>query len=179
VIDAYVKLAQAGRPVRLAFAGRDDGVVDDTGKRWSLSEYLAARVPPELRAGMEFLGQVDPEKLVALRKRASAVVFASRYENFPLSILEALAQGCPLVSSDAGSCLEIVADGRSAFVFRAGDSGALAERLAAVLDHPQRASEIAAQGLADYRARFLPEQIARTTLDFYRDVLARRARPGK
>jgi glycosyltransferase involved in cell wall biosynthesis len=176
VVDAFVKLASDGRRGRLVMAGRDDGVVDDTGRSWSFPEYLEARVPPGLRASIAFLGQVDPEKLSELRQRASVVLFTSRYENFPLTLLEALAQGCPLVCADAGSCTEIVEDGRNALVFRAGDSGALATRIQTLLDHPERAAALAAQGLADYRARFLPEQIARTTLEFYDDVLARRPR---
>ncbi|HKC49675.1 MAG TPA: glycosyltransferase family 4 protein [Myxococcota bacterium] len=174
VVDAFVKLASAGRSVRLVIAGRDDGVVDDAGRRWSFPEYLADRVPPEQRDSIELLGQVAPETLVELRKRASAVVFASRYENFPLSLLEALSQGCPLVSCDAGSCTEIVEDERNALLFPAGDAAALADRLGVLLDHPERAGALAARGLADYRSRFLPDQIALVTLDFYEDVLARR-----
>jgi glycosyltransferase involved in cell wall biosynthesis len=176
VVDAFVKLASAGRAVRLAFAGRDEGVVDDAGRRWSFPDYLAERVPRELRSEIEFLGQVDPEKLVALRRRASLVLFASRYENFPLTLLEAMAQGCPLVCADAGSCSEIVEDERTALLFRAGDAGALAERIAALLDYPDRAAAVGAQALADYRVRFLPDQIARLTLEFYGEVLERRRR---
>ena len=174
VVDAFVKLASAGRRVRLVMTGRDDGVVDDTGRRWSFPEYLAARVPPEQRGSIAFLGQVDPEKLAELRRRANVVLFTSRYENFPLTLLEALAQACPLVCADAGSCTEIVEDGRNALVFRAGDAGALAERIGVLLDHPERAAALAAQGLADYRARFLPAAIARVTLELYGEVLARR-----
>jgi glycosyltransferase involved in cell wall biosynthesis len=175
VVDAFVKLAATGRRVRLVMAGRDDGVVDDAGKRWSFPEYLAARVPPELRRSIALLGQVEPAKLVELRQRASVVVFASRYENFPLTLLEALAQGCPLVSCDTPSCAEIVADGRNALVFPTSDSGAFAERLAALLDHPERAARLGENGLADYKSRFLPASLARVTLDFYEEVLARRA----
>jgi len=175
VVDAFVKLAAAGRSVRLAFAGRDDGVVDDSGRRWSFPEYLAAHVPRELHDRIEFLGQVDPEKLVALRRRASVVLFASRYENFPLTLLEAMAQGCPLVCADAGSCTEIVEKDRTALVFPAGDAGALAERIAVLLDRPERAAELGEQALADYRTRFLPEPIARVTLQYYGEVLERRS----
>jgi glycosyltransferase involved in cell wall biosynthesis len=175
VVDAFAKLALAGRPVRLEFAGRDDGVVDDQGRRWSFPQYLEARVPRELHERIGFLGQVAPEKLLELRQRASVVVFASRYENFPLTLLESMAQGCPLVCADAGACTEIVRDQRNALLFRAGDAASLADRIAALLDHPERAATLASQGLADYRASFLPSAIAKVTLDFYQGVLDRRA----
>ena len=174
VVDAFVKLARAGRRTRLVMVGRDDGVVDDSGRRWSLPEYLEAHVPRELRGSIEFLGQVDPDKLVELRKRASAVLFTSRYENFPLTLLEAMAQGCPLVCADAGSCTEIVAHDRNALVFPAGDAGELADRIGVLLDHPERGATLGAQALADYRARFLPDEVARVTLEFYDEVRARR-----
>jgi glycosyltransferase involved in cell wall biosynthesis len=174
VVDAFVKLAGSGRRVRLLMAGRDDGVVDDSGRLWRFPEYLEARVPAELRGRIDFLGQQDPEKLVELRRRASVVLFASRYENFPLTLLEAMAQGAPLVCADAGACTEIVRDRRNALVFRAGDAASLADRIAVLLDHPERAAALAAQGLADYRASFLPDAIARVTLDFYDDILRRR-----
>lgn len=174
VVDAFVKLAATGRRVRLVMAGRDDGVVDDAGKRWSFPEYLAARVPAELRGSIELLGQVPPAKLVELRKRASVVVFASRYENFPLALLESLAQGCPLVSCDTPSCREIVEDGKNALLFPTSDSSAFAKRLAELLDHPESAAALGESALADYRARFLPGRIARVTLDYYEEVLARR-----
>ena len=103
------------------------------------------------------------------------VLFTSRYENFPLTLLEAMAQGCPLVCADAGSCTEIVEPERTALVFRAGDAGALAERIAVLLDRPERAAELGAQALADYRRRFLPGPIARVTLQYYEEVLARRS----
>ena len=175
VVEAFVKLAAAGRRVRLAFAGRDDGVLDEAGRRWPFSEYLAERVPAGLRGAIEFLGQVEPQKLLELRQRANVVVFASRYEIFGLTLVEAMAQGCPLVAADAGSCREIVEDGRSALLFRAGDPASLAGRIEVLLDHPERAAELGARALADYRARFLPEPIAKATLQFYEDVLARRA----
>jgi len=103
------------------------------------------------------------------------VLFASRYENFPLTLLEAMAQGCPLVCADAGSCTEIVEKDRTALVFPAGDAGALAERIAVLLDRPERAAELGEQALADYRTRFLPEPIARVTLQYYGEVLERRS----
>jgi glycosyltransferase involved in cell wall biosynthesis len=174
VVDAFAKLGSAGRRIRLIMAGRDDGLLDDSGRHWSFRDYVAAHVPPELRGSIEFLGQVGPEKLTEIRQRASVVLVTSRYENFPLSVLETLSQGCPLVSTDAGSCTEIVEDGRNALVYPAGDACALADRIAVMLDHPERAARLAEQGLADYRARFLPGQIARATLDFYSEVLARR-----
>lgn len=173
VVDATVKLAAEGRRVRLVIAGHDSGFVDDAGRRWSFAEYLAGRVPAERRASIEFLGEVGPARLVELRQRASAVVVASRYEVFGIALLEALAQGCPVVCSDAGAFTEIVSDGRSALVFPSGDTAALARRLAELMDDPARAAELGARGLADYGSRYQSEPIAAATLEFYERVLAR------
>jgi glycosyltransferase involved in cell wall biosynthesis len=179
VLDAFAQLAAVRPDVRLIFAGRNEGITDPAGRRWSLTEYLEAHVAAEHRSRVTLSGQVGPEQLAELRQRASAVVFASRYENFPLTLLEGMAQACPLISADAGSCTEIVTGGRNALVFRAGDASHLAERIGVMLDRPELAAKLAAQGLSDYRSRFLPSEIARVTLDFYRDVIERRRRRGR
>jgi glycosyltransferase involved in cell wall biosynthesis len=84
-----------------------------------------------------------------------------------------LAQGCPIVSSDAGGSPEIAEHERSALVFPTGNVGALADAVGRLLDDPELAKRLGAQALIDYRAKFLPSDVARTTLDFYASVLDR------
>jgi glycogen synthase len=55
----------------------------------------------------------------------------------PLKPLEALAQGSILVASDVGGHRELLVDGERGYLFRAGDAGALADKLAEVLDRQE------------------------------------------
>ncbi|MBZ0251712.1 MAG: glycosyltransferase family 4 protein, partial [Candidatus Methylomirabilis sp.] len=67
------------------------------------------------RLGIEdrviFVGFVELEHLPILYALASAYIFPSRYEGFGLPVLEAMASGCPVISSNAASLPEVVGDG--------------------------------------------------------------------
>ena len=60
--------------------------------------------------GVESRGRVSPDELVDLYRRASALVFPSRYEGFGQPVLEALACGCPVACSDLPPLREVAGD---------------------------------------------------------------------
>jgi len=97
----------------------------------------AASLPP----GVETLGGVPTSELVSLYRRAAALVFPSLYEGFGLPPLEALACGCPVASSDAGSLPEVLGD--AAVLFDPGDASAISAGVAEALE---RADELSALG---------------------------------
>ena len=73
---------------------------------------------------IRFHGFVDPAQHMAT---ASAYLLASRYEGLPNAMLEAMAFGLPVISSDASpGPLDFVTHGESGLVFRVDDVGALA-----------------------------------------------------
>lgn len=60
----------------------------------------------------------------------------SSWEGMPLSILEAMHAGLPVVASDVGSVAEAVSDGETGYVIGAGDDAMLLDRLAVLLEDP-------------------------------------------
>ena len=66
-------------------------------------------------------GLVSRTELTSLYQRAAVLAFPSLYEGFGLPLLEAMACGCPVAASDAGSLPEIVGD--AAALFDAAESG--------------------------------------------------------
>ncbi len=98
--------------------------------------------PARLPAGVETLGGVSADELVGLYRRASALVFPSLYEGFGLPPVEAMACGCPVAASNAGSLPEVV--GGAAVLFDATDPRAIADGIAEALD---RTDELAPLGL--------------------------------
>lgn len=173
MLQAFIRLCEQRSGLTLKLAGRDAGFIDDAGKKWTFSEYIERYVPEALRPSVEFLDRLDPEQLIEHRKRASVVVCASRYETFGIAPLEAMSQGCPMVSTDAGGCGEIGEHERNALLFPSGDANALAREIARLLDDRPLAERLGRQALENYRQRFLPRDIARATLDFYASVLDR------
>jgi glycosyltransferase involved in cell wall biosynthesis len=75
--------------------------------------------------------------------RCSVFVLSSRFEGLPGVLIQAMACGCPVVSTDcpAGPA-EIIASGVSGFLVPVGDVAALADRIAHILDHPGEAQQM-------------------------------------
>ena len=69
----------------------------------------------DVPAGVEARGHVTTAELDDLMRRAAALVFPSLYEGFGLPPLEAMACGCPVASSNAGSLPEVVGDAARLF----------------------------------------------------------------
>ena len=91
---------------------------------------------------MDALGDVPLAERIGLYRRAAAVVFPSLYEGFGLPPLEAMACGCPVAASNAGSLPEVVGD--AAVLFDPTDVAAIAAGVVEALD---RSSELASAGL--------------------------------
>ena len=70
----------------------------------------AGQLPPNVK----YLGRVDDNDLAFLYQNALCLAFPSRTEGFGLPALEAMALGCPVVSSDAASLPEVC--GEAAFL---------------------------------------------------------------
>ena len=121
-----------------------------------------------LRENARLLGYVSEAHLPALYRNASVFAFPSLYEGFGLPILEAMACGTPVVTTDCGSLAE--AAGEVALTARPGDIEAWATALRrAVTDDGWRRAATAA-GLEQAR-RFTWAACARATVASYRAAL--------
>ena len=120
---------------------------------------------------VQFVGQLPAKELWDLMRRARVVVVPSLWrEPFGLVVLEAMAQGTPVVVSDRGALPEIIEDGVSGTVFHADDPGDLARVLRPYLSRPAMALE---QGrAAAARAEILgnPEEYTDRVLRHYQAI---------
>jgi glycosyltransferase involved in cell wall biosynthesis len=105
---------------------------------------LAAKLRVE--GVVEFLGEV--RDMPALLRRASLFVLPSITEGLPLTVLEAMACGLPVVATSVGGTPEAVDDGVSGLLVPSGDAAALADALLRVHSN---ADEVRAMGLAGRR----------------------------
>ena len=86
---------------------------------------------------VEFPGYVAGEKKLDLLRNGMAIVVPSVwYESFPLTVLESLAVGTPVVASNCGNLPYIIADGKNGLLFSPGDSRDLHEKLHWLAQHP-------------------------------------------
>jgi glycosyltransferase involved in cell wall biosynthesis len=131
-------------------SGRDGelrGLVAGDGPERARLQRLIAGV-----AGVELLGSRGdvPDLIVA----CDAVTLLSEAEALPMSILEAMALGRPVVTSDVGGAGEAVADGESGIVVPAGDTDAAATALANLAADHAAAQAMGERGRSRQRERF-------------------------
>jgi glycosyltransferase involved in cell wall biosynthesis len=76
---------------------------------------------------VSFLGAQPRERIVELFRAADATILSSSWENFPHTVVEALAVGTPVLAMEAGGVAEVVRDGVNGLLVPPGDTAALAE----------------------------------------------------
>lgn len=136
LVDAYHTLTLRGVRHRLVLTGGD-------GKDTHLIHQKVA----ELGLGdrITFTGYAPDEDLPCLYNAATAFCFPSLYEGFGLPVLEAMACGCPVVTSNSSSLREVGGD--AALLVDPLDSGAIAEALYNLITNDELMREYSAKGL--------------------------------
>ncbi len=74
---------------------------------------------------VSFLGALPRERIVELFHAADATILTSSWENFPHTVVEALAVGTPVIAMEVGGVAEVLHDGVNGLVVAAGDTDAL------------------------------------------------------
>ncbi|MEW1783784.1 glycosyltransferase family 1 protein [Arthrobacter sp. NPDC080086] len=120
-------------------------------------------------ANVDVKGLVPFQELLELYRKAKCLVFPSLYEGFGLPPLEAMASGCPVASSTAGSLPEVCGD--AAVMFDPHSPRAIAD---AIVEAIGRTSELQAKGFEQVR-RFTWEKCAEAHEAAYRYAVQQRA----
>jgi glycosyltransferase involved in cell wall biosynthesis len=116
---------------------------------------------------VRLIGWVEEADKPALYRGAACAAFPSRYEGFGLPVLEALACGAPLVTSNAASLPELAGD--AAFALDPDDVPGLAGAILACLCDESLAAELRRRGPLQ-AARFSWSQTAQQTLAAYEEA---------
>ena len=115
------------------------------GAGWETRSFRRRLAALEAR-GLRHLGRVDDERLLALYQAATVFAYPSLYEGFGLPVLEAMACGVPVVTSDVSSLPEVAGD--AALLVDPRDAKSLAAALHRLLGDPGLRSDLAARGIA-------------------------------
>jgi glycosyltransferase involved in cell wall biosynthesis len=176
--------AEPGGPVRLLFVGGDfrrkGGDTLLKAFRASLTQdceldiVTREQVDTQGLAGVRVhhgLGPNSPE-LMALYARADIFAFPTVADVMPLAVMEAMASGLPVITTDVGALREEVEAGVTGYLVRPGDAGALAEAVIRLVRDPRlraamsaaarRSAELKFDGARNY-ARVL--EVCRSCVD--------------
>jgi glycosyltransferase involved in cell wall biosynthesis len=157
---------EALRQVREAVPAATLDVVGDGPLRAGL-EQLAMRLG--VGDGVRFLG--SRTDLPSLLRDTHCFLLASDSEGCPLSVLEAMAAGVPVVATSVGGVPELVVDGETGSLTRPGDAAELAVALRSVLSSPEQARSLGENGRARARRLFSRERMIGDTSALYDEVV--------
>jgi glycosyltransferase involved in cell wall biosynthesis len=133
-----------------------DGPRRDSAQQLARSLGIARRV--------EFLGTVQASDWLG---QADVLLSASRGEGMPLSLLEAMAAGLPIVASGVVGNVDLVQEGETGFLFAPTDLEAAASTLAHLAKDPQLRGRLGANARQRARHEFTMERFAASCSAIY------------
>ncbi|HSP72423.1 MAG TPA: glycosyltransferase family 4 protein [Gaiellaceae bacterium] len=101
-------------------------------------------------------------------------VLPSANEGTPVTAIEALASGCPVVATRVGGVPDVVRDGEDGFLVEPGDVDQLAGRLAELASDPDLRGRLGGAGRERVVPRYGVERLIDDVDGLYRDLLARK-----
>ncbi len=125
-------------------------VAGDGPERTALEQRSAAL---GLDGRVRFLGSVPRERVLELFRAADAALLPSAWENFPHTVVEALAVGCPMIATAVGGVPEVVTDGENGLLVPPRDADALVAAIGRFFGDAElraRLSAAAAPSVAGY-----------------------------
>jgi glycosyltransferase involved in cell wall biosynthesis len=156
--QVHAELPQA----RLTVAG--------TGPDLASLQALAAQLG--VADAVHFAGRLDREAMAALYRQCTLSINPSLADNMPNSVLESLASGVPVVSTDVGGVPFLVQDGVTALLVKPGDAQGMAHAVLRLLRDPSLAQRLAGSGMQEVQ-RYTWAQVAPALSAVYRAAVQR------
>lgn len=161
-LRAFVTIRRAYPSAKLMVAG--------SGPRREALEALARALG--ITDAVHFTGHLDNERVVDLYRDAHLMLNPSLADNMPISLLEAMASGVPVVSTDVGGIPFLVQDGLTALLVPPADPEAMARAALRILGDPALSSRLRAAGL-DLVQQYTWPRVRERLLAVYARVLGR------
>lgn len=134
---------------------------------WDMAEIYKELEGSPVRERIHFPGYVSDDQLLALYQHASVYVHPSLYEGFGLTVLEAMAAGCPVVTSNVTSLPEVAGD--AALLVDPLDEEEIADAVKNICLDNQLASDLIEKGKRR-SAQFSWDRCAREVATIYTSV---------
>jgi glycosyltransferase involved in cell wall biosynthesis len=131
-----------------------------------------------LTGRVSFWGSADwrvEERLAS----AQIAALISHSEGFPLSVLEAMRAGLPVVASNVAGVREAVEDGVTGFLVPSRAVAMLSERLKELITDPDLRISLGKAGRANYLSAFTFDLMYRNTLNLYNSAITPAGKPSK
>lgn len=112
----------------------------------------------------------DVSRLIAAM---NLCVLCTHREGFPLSILESMALGKPVIATEVGGIPEIIQHGVTGYLHRPGNSKELTDAIMSLIEDPEKAKRFGVAGYENVQQNFSPQRFAVEISRAYSDVMCR------
>jgi glycosyltransferase involved in cell wall biosynthesis len=136
----------------------------DTDK---LIEFIATN---KLHDFVVFEGWVSGEKKKELLKMCDIYILPSYNEGLPVSILEAISYGMPIISTLVGGIPEVITDKENGFLIRPGDKQKIFECISYFIEYPKEIERMGKKS-TEIATVFYPEQVVHKLENIYKNLL--------
>jgi glycosyltransferase involved in cell wall biosynthesis len=148
---------------RLRLAGRST----DAAYALEISQFITNN---GLQEHVDLLGLLDTPAMLQEYAACSLSVLPSRQEVLPMTVIESMAAGVPVVATRAGGLNDLIEDGVTGRLVDIGDADAMASAIAGLLQNDIERLRLAKQAQAVARERFRATVVAARYRDVFFDV---------
>jgi len=113
----------------------------------------------------------DDPRLIGLLQQATVLLLPSLSETFGLVLLEAWAAGTAVISSRTSGASALIENGSNGWLFDLNDPPAFHRALEEMLDHPEKAREMASRGFEKVRDVYSVDATSRQMKRLYEEIV--------
>jgi glycosyltransferase involved in cell wall biosynthesis len=165
LLNVFAKLNREKPGLRLVLVGKEDYFYTRVHESAAALNLWREN---DINSPVVFPGYVPDEQLEVLYQEAQVYIFPSLYEGFGLPPLEAMAKGCPVLSSDCASLPEILGD--AALYFNPRDEADMLFKISKILSDDSLRKSLSEKGLEQVK-KYSWWQCAYQTLMVYKEAL--------
>lgn len=118
-----------------------------------------------------FAGIKSATEIAALHRIHQVFVLASRIENSPNTVAEAMVTGMPVIATNVGGLASMIEDGSTGWLVEYGSVNGLAERIAHLLKNRSERERLGAAARKVGREKHWPETVAEKTVSAYHEIV--------
>jgi glycosyltransferase involved in cell wall biosynthesis len=127
---------------------------------------------------VRLLGWVDGTDLEEVFRQATLLALPSRAEGMPMSVIEAMSHGLPVVCTPVGGLSELIHEDETGLLVEPGDVPALTEQILRLLRDPEFANSLGRAGQALVQRECSLEAVSAALDTLYTEVIAEGRRPA-
>ncbi|MHA2282701.1 MAG: glycosyltransferase [Promethearchaeota archaeon] len=140
----------------------------------SLEEKIRQYIVRNNCTNIELLGFVSGKRKMELIEKSLALIIPSQWhENFPISAVEALSRGTPVIACQIGGLPEIVSHGRNGYLFQAGNKAELIILLERIASSPELCMRLAKRALNDAKEKLSSEGHLTLLVDIFNEAISK------